>query len=165
MNNTEYIPDCLKRWETPQYYMGAEWPEWYVFLVQHRDSNALERANFAAGLRAVGGESDTVYVIRASHWAVGWVEWIGIHESNTEALRVANDIARGLLDYPVVCDETFSEYEEDEALETWQYSYDVAERIQYIRDHRNQFEFHDYASLRACIRGEYFGGYASELIG
>lgn len=35
-------------------------------------------------LRELGGESETVRVVRESHWAVGWVEWIAIHESDIE---------------------------------------------------------------------------------
>jgi hypothetical protein len=55
----------LTRWKTPDSYFGAEWPEYYVFLSQHRDSDALTRSNFICGLEAIGGgASETVHVVR-----------------------------------------------------------------------------------------------------
>ena len=41
-------------------------------------------------LEALRGESETVIVVRESHWAVGWVEWIKIHELDTTALAIAD---------------------------------------------------------------------------
>ena len=29
---------AIKRWERPSDYMGADWPEYFVFLGQHRDT-------------------------------------------------------------------------------------------------------------------------------
>lgn len=154
----------LKLWSRPSNYAGEVWPAYYVFLGQHRDSGALDRANFDAGLKAIGGESETVIVVRESHWAVGWVEWIAIHQDDEKALGEASDIVAGLEDYPVVNEELLSEYEQTEADETWKGCYCPSERIEYIRAHRSQFEFHDFADLLGCVRGKYFAGYASELI-
>lgn len=160
----------LQRWTLPRYYMGAEWPEYYAFLGRSRDSDALERANFDAGLQAIGGEQTSdddvplVRIVRENHWAVGWVEWIGIHESATDALAKAAEVADKLDSYPVVDEELLSEYETEEANETWRNCYDVKERVAYIRNHRSQFEFHDFKDMLGCVRGEYFAGYASELI-
>jgi hypothetical protein len=39
----------LTRWNRPDHYMGAEWPEYFVFLGQNRDSDALTRSNFRTG--------------------------------------------------------------------------------------------------------------------
>lgn len=115
----KYQPTQLQRWTLPSSYAGAQWPEWFVFLGQNRDSNALTRSNFTCGLKRVGGETETVRVIRESHWAVGWVEWIGIHESDAEALAKADALARKLDGYPVVNEDHWSELEFDEALEFW----------------------------------------------
>lgn len=173
-----YTPENLKPWRLPDCYMGAQWPDYYSFLGQSRDSKPLERANFDAGLKALGGElSDPerndpeddgaalrlVAIIRESHWAVGWVEWIAIHKSAIDKLKIADRIKGKLEDYPVIDDELFSEYEEKEAAETWQ-CYSVKGRIEYIREHRSQFEFQSFADLLGSVRGNYFGGYASELI-
>ena len=43
-------------------------------------------------LTALGGETDTVIVVRETHWAVGWVEWIAIHQDDEKALKIADDI-------------------------------------------------------------------------
>lgn len=114
-----YEPEHLKRWTLPDSYFGAEWPDWYVFLGQHRDSDLLTRVNFDEGLKLIGGESETVQVIRESHWAVGWVEWIGIHESDAKALQQADEIAAALADYPVVDEEAWSQREWDETHDWW----------------------------------------------
>jgi hypothetical protein len=58
----------------------------------------------------------------------------------------------------------FSEVEQEEANETWRNCYDVSERVKYIREHRSQFEFHDLGDMLGCVRGNYFAGYASELL-
>ena len=120
----------IKRWKRPQYYIGADWPEYYVFLGQHRDSGSVTRSNFIAGLNAIGGESETVLIIRENHFAVGWVEWIAIHESDTKALTEADEILGALEDYPVVSEEHLSELEFNEACKYWEQC-SIKERIHY----------------------------------
>lgn len=159
----------LTKWTHPKCYIGAEWPDYYSFLGRSRDSDALERANFDAGLKAIGGEKEyegqpLVKVVRESHWAVGWVEWIAIHESATEALRIADDIKTKLEDYPIVDEFLYSEYETEEAEEVWRECFRPKERLEYIRKHRSQFEFRNLQDLIGCVRGVYFSGYASELL-
>lgn len=126
-------PENLARWTLPDSYAGAEWPDYYVFLGQHRDSDSLSRSNFTRGLEIIGGESDTVRVVREGHWAVGWVEWIAIHESDAAALREADEIAAALADYPVVDEMHWSELEYDEACDFWS-RMSVHERMEYCRD-------------------------------
>lgn len=162
-----FEPKNLKRWTMPQHYFGAVWPAFYSSSVgQSRDSDALERSNFACMLKALGGEDseETVIVVRERHWAVGWVEWIAIHQDNERALQIADDIAERLKDYPVISEDDWSEREQEDANETWKNCYSPKERIAYIRDHRSQFDFHDFADMLGCIRGNYFAGYASELL-
>ena len=115
-----FTPESLKRWTLPDSYAGAQWPEYFVFLGQHRDSDTVDRSNFISGLAAIGGESETVLVVRESHWAVGWVEWIAIHQDDEQALRKADEIAGHLTDYPVVSDDHLSQLEWDEACEYWE---------------------------------------------
>ena len=70
-------PKHLERWSMPPSYFGASWADYYSAGVgQSRDSDCLEQSNFALMLEALRGESETVIVVRESHWAVGWVEWI-----------------------------------------------------------------------------------------
>lgn len=122
--------DHLKRWTRPNCYMGAEWPEYFVFLGQHRDSDSLTRSNFICALGELGGESETVHIVRESHWAVGWVEWIAIHESNRDALITAARIAKRLESYPVVNEDHWGELEWTEACDYWE-KMSVRDRAEY----------------------------------
>lgn len=160
-----YEPKNLKLWTMPDCYFGEVWPAYYsAGLGQSRDSDALERSNFVCMLQALGGESETVIVVRESHWAVGWVEWIAIHQDDAKALELADEVQDQLESYPVVNEDHWSQLEDEEAQEVWANCYSPEERLAYIRKHRNQFEFHDYSDLLGCVRGKYFAGYASELL-
>jgi hypothetical protein len=120
----------LQLWKRPDNYGGADWPNHYVFLGQHRDSDSVGRSNFISGLKAIGGETDTVLVVREGHWAVGWVEWIAIHKSDAKALKTANEIADALEDYPVVNETHLSELDWEEACDYWE-RMSVRERAEY----------------------------------
>jgi hypothetical protein len=113
-------PKHLYKWSRPDSYFGAEWLDYYVFLGQNRDSDSLSRSNFTCGLAAIGGESDTIQIVRESHWAVGWVEWIAIHKSDITALMAADEIADKLHGYPVVSEDHWSELEWTEAMDYWE---------------------------------------------
>ncbi len=164
-----FEPKNLKRWTMPSHYFGANWPNHYSAGVgQSRDSDCLEQSNFATMVQLLGGESDVVTIVRESHWAVGWVEWIALEADGTpesdKALEIADQAKARIEDYPVLDESDFSEREQAAADETWKNCYDEKERIKYIRQHRSQFEFHDMADLFGCVRGKYFAGYASELL-
>lgn len=122
----------LSKWTRPDSYYGAEWPEYFVFLEQNRDSDSLSRSNFMCALDAIGGESDTVTVVRERHWAVGWIEWIAIHESDLTAVDKAQAILDALDDYPVVNEDHWSELEWNEASEYWE-RMSVRERAEYCK--------------------------------
>jgi hypothetical protein len=136
----------LKKWQMPLHYFGASWPDYY--------SSGVGRSR----------DSDPYQIVRESHWAVGWIEWIAIHESASEALAIADKLKGGLEDYPVIDEELFSQYETDEANTVWRDCYNARERIEYIRKHQSQFDFRDFKDLIGCIRGRYFAGYAGELL-
>lgn len=127
-----FTPEHIKRWALPDSYAGPVWPDYYVACGQHRDSDSLTRSNFTCILKALGGESETVIVIRERHWAVGWVEWIGIHEGDSKALQIADDITERLDDYPVVNEDHWSNLEYEEACDFWE-SLNVAERLHYCQ--------------------------------
>ena len=154
----------LKLWTRPDHYAGATWPDHYVFLSRTRDSDDLTESNFAIGLEQLGGETATVRIVRESHWAVGWIEWIAIHKSDSVAIEKAQAMINDLNDYPILDDDDHSQREIESANQVWKGCYDVSERIEYIREHRDQFEFHDLPDMINCIRGNYFAGYASELL-
>ncbi len=127
-----YQPENLQLWKLPEYYFGESWPDYYVFLSQHRDSDSLTRSNFDCALRDLGGESDTVIIVREGHWAVGWIEWIAIHESDDKALQIADGIVAALSDYPVLDESHWSELEWTEASEYWE-RISVSERLYYCQ--------------------------------
>jgi hypothetical protein len=128
-----------------------------------RDADALQRSNFRVVLADLGGESDNVEVHRFGHWANGWFEIILVRPETKEA-ESAEQWECALSDYPVACDSDFSELEQEDADETWANCYSPAQRIEYIRDHREEFEFRGFADMLACVRGRFFGGYASSLL-
>lgn len=124
---TNYHP---KPWTLPRNYSGGSWPEWFVFLSQNRDSDALERSNFTCALAAVqrasstvGGHEDDQEIapqpVRENHFAVGWVEWIAIHSADAGALAEAERLADKLDGYPVVNEDHLSTLEHNEAMEYW----------------------------------------------
>ena len=86
---------------------------------QSRDSDCLEQSNFAVMLAALGGETEKVVVVRESHWAVGWVEWIAIHEADTAALKIADGQCERLTNYPILDEDDFGEREFEAQCETW----------------------------------------------
>ena len=93
---------------------------WLVVPVsQTRDSGPLDRSNFAAALAGLGDEGPTVEVHRFGHWACGWFEIIIIDPLDTTALKIAEDIERALMDYPVLDDEDYSNTQHAEYLESW----------------------------------------------
>jgi len=151
---------AIERWVLPESYGGAHWPDYFVFLGQHRDSDALARSNFEQGLAALGGESDTVLVISERHWAVGWVEWIAIHESDITALIEADAMLCALSDYPVLSDDHFGELEYNEISERWT-GMSVRDRMELCAEHglsifaarRDYLPQDDSGSLQESLRG------------
>lgn len=114
----KYIPTTLKKYEAPDNYAGEHYFDYYTTLGQCRDSDCLTRANFSALLEKLGGESKTVIVARSSHWAVGWVESIYIHESDSKALKLADELMKKYEGYPVIDEDTLCEVEDEEIKST-----------------------------------------------
>jgi hypothetical protein len=155
-----YKPKNLERWRLPKDYAGASWPEYYSSGVgQSRDSDCGEASNFDAMLKLLGGESDTVVVVRERHWAVGWVEWIAIYHLDSKALQVADEAMARLEDYPLLDDEDHSEREWQECERVWSDCFNERERIRYLRDNRCTSGFRD---LRRAVQGD-FGAACSLL--
>ncbi len=131
-----YSPEHLNRWEMPSNYFGDTWEEYYGAGVGvHRDSDCLERSNFDSVVKALDIDNrDDVHIVRANHWAVGWVEWIAIHETETECLKIADEIVEGLSDYPVIDETLFCEYEYEEASEIWKNCMSTKERVELCQE-------------------------------
>lgn len=133
---------------------------WLVVPVsESRDSGALERSNFRTAQKSLPNAERHEF----GHWACGWFA-ILLVEPDTADAKAAEEIECALADYPVLCDEDFSELEEEDARETWANCYTDASRLEYIRENRSQFEFRNLADMIACVRGKYFAGDASDLL-
>jgi hypothetical protein len=162
--------------------MGAQWDDYYVLAGQSRDSSALEESNFrsfraalekkakelgvvAITIPDIDNELEPVVVERSSHWAVGWVETLLVHKDSPVVLLEWCDTQLERLDgYPVFDESDYSELETEQAATVWRDCYRVADRLKYIREHRSQFEFRGLGDMLGCVRGNYFAGYASELL-
>lgn len=159
-------------------HSSAYWGErghWLVVMTKHRDADCLSRSNFRCALQLLGGNgnegakgsqeiNDNLAIEEASHWAVGWLQYLIINPEAKELVAKAERMLEKLEDYPVLSDADFSNLETEEANEVWQNCYRVKGRLQYIRAHRDQFEFRDLRDMLANVRGKYFSGYASELL-
>ena len=135
-----------------------------VLLGRNRDSDPLDESNFSVALDMLGGESESVQVHSFGHWACGWLEIILIYPRDKRAASIAGEIAESLSNYPILDEFDYSERELEAAEQIWRNCYSVEDRKEYIREHREQFEFRGLAEIKECLRGECFRGYASELI-
>jgi hypothetical protein len=109
-------------------YRGEDYGLFVVSVGQNRDSDILQKANFAAALDMFGGESDTVQVERIGHWGCGWFEIIVIDPRDQKALETAYSIKNSLEDYPVLDDSIYSEFEIEYQNETFKYHQDGFEK-------------------------------------
>lgn len=151
----------LPRYERPAHFAdfsGMDRTLYFVAAGQHRDSDTLTRSNFRTMLARLGGESETVIVIRDSHWAVGWVESIYIHESDTRACETANAIREKLEDYPVVSEDDWSELQYEDASRHWA-EISVRERLRYCQDH----DISPFAARRGELPEDPRGGLVESL--
>lgn len=138
--------------------------DWLVFPHSRtRDSGCLAESNFHVALKSLGGKSETVEVHRFGHWGPGWFEIILIDPKDEARVKDANEMIGALANYPVLDDEDHSRREQEAADLAWKNCYGDKERIEYIRDHRSQFEFRSFSDMLACVRGKFFAGYASEM--
>lgn len=136
-----YTPLHLKRWTLPQSYFGAHWDGYYSAIGHHRDSDTVTESNWQVTCAAIPetGEYDPddptsgVIIVRENHWAVGWVEWLAIHETCEAALRQADKFAQEIDDYPILDESHFSDLEYAQAAEYWR-TMRITERIDYLRE-------------------------------
>lgn len=130
------LPDYPCRWTMPDSYFGETWPDYFRSgFGQHRDSDALTRSNFIVALKELGGETETVFIVRESHWAVGWIEWIAIHADDAKALETATRLNAKVADHPALSEDHWSELEWNEARDYWE-RMSVKERVDMIRSSR-----------------------------
>lgn len=146
-DNTELR--TIRPWRRSSDWVGKSWYGWFVGLGQNRDSDALTRSNFEVFLKALRElpeiyvddsendkdwvETNSVFVVRESHWACGWIEWVAIHPSNEAALKLADEMMCSLEDYPALSDDHWSELESEEINDYWERE-SLHDRIQICRE-------------------------------
>jgi len=89
-------------------YWG-ERTDWLIVYAVTRDSSTLERANFQAIERDLAGTRYTIE--RSGHWAVGWVDYLIIDPTDTEAVEIAERAQSRLEDYSILDESLWSEME------------------------------------------------------
>jgi hypothetical protein len=114
----DFKPNCLEPWERPDNYGGETYEDYYVVYSKSRDSDLLTQSNFDAILKE-HGDKEGVEVNRASHWGVGWVEFIMVRKDAPRGVIEAldNDICYLAEDYPVLDEDDFSSREFEETIE------------------------------------------------
>jgi hypothetical protein len=134
----------VKSWKHPDCYMGATWEGWSsAGFGQSRDSDALEASNFTTAYAQLEpfaelGDADdnaTVQIVREGHWAVGWVEWIAIHDSNVVAIEKAKELCERANGYPILDEDDFSRREDEQCEQVWRDCFSASERADYLRRH------------------------------
>lgn len=177
----------LDRWTRPRCYAGATWYNYfYSGFGRSRESSTTEESNFQVVIRELAilpewtpppdekqSPSDcpnlfpetpdklvSRYIVRESHFLVGWVEWIAIHETDDDALALCDRLIEKEENYPVLDSDHLSELESDLAYKIWK-GFSNKDRIDYMRTH--SFSFESFAEMLGCARGKDFYGDDSEL--
>lgn len=108
---------------------AAYWGErgdWLIAYTTTRDADCLARSNWECFVELLTGQSahtgakgssdltDCVAIEEASHWAVGWVQYLIIRPDAAEQIAEARAARADLENYPVLNDTHYSnlEYEE-----------------------------------------------------
>jgi len=110
----------LERWTYDREYSGTSYSEYFQVIGRARDSHHIDVSNFETALARLGGESETVIVARATHWAVGWVETVMVHESDSAALTVAQEICDDLDAYHALDEEDCVRRESEATAALWE---------------------------------------------
>lgn len=126
----------IKPWVRPTHYFGSSWNGWYVGLARTRDSGPLEQSNFQTVLAQlktlpevevdnnINGDTEPVpgvQVVRERHFLCGWIEWVAIHESNTKALELADQLMTQLESYTILDEEDYSRLEYNQKCDYWDF--------------------------------------------
>jgi len=126
-----YTPEHLERWSPvdPAFgsidnYTGADLSAFYLAPVSiSRDTaDSVSLSNWrtiTADLERLA-QSDQTGITRMGHWACGWYEIFLIHESDTAALKAADQWAADLEGYPVADESDLAELQQEEEEEAWE---------------------------------------------
>ncbi len=117
----------------------AYWGEregWLIAYTQHRDSNTLDKANFAAiqrELEAIDESGDDYAIESFSSSFYGYGDHLLVRPGS-ECANKAEEIVDKLENvYPILNDELYSELEAQATEELWQ-QFGLQERIDYLKE-------------------------------
>jgi len=134
-----YYDEVLPRWQHPTgfdsdaNFIGTK-PSGYVIASRTRDSSLLEESNFESILKDLGGESDSVDVIRHGHWACGWVKYLIVkRDAETKLLDRCVDIVRDLADYPVYDENEYRNRQYEAICSYWEAA-NLRERVELCQE-------------------------------
>ena len=124
-----HTPKHLTPYARPRDYAGATYEGTYEVYGMHRDSDSVVRSNWAV-LERDYGDAPGVFITRARHWAVGWVDTLRVDpkEASEDTLRALDDARARLEDYPVLDEDHLTMLEWDEACAYWE-SMSMSERV------------------------------------
>lgn len=137
-----YLTENNHRWERPSDYAGFSPDGDYLIAAVTRDSYLLDRVNYKVAKKLLddleeklpGREDDRVlsgflsqdiigtwsYDWRASHWAVGWCDYLMVSEdSPDEMIILAAEILYSKDSYPVLDEDVYSDAEFKEGHTAW----------------------------------------------
>lgn len=131
------------RWTKPDSYYGIQPTDCFVIATRNRESSVLEESNWKsfcklleeAGANIARDDVDgMVWDFRASHWAVGWVEYLMLNEGAPDHLLIlAAETLAALDDYPIISEDDYSTDQYEAVLQYWE-DCSLRERISYCKD-------------------------------
>lgn len=141
----EGLQITMPKWEHPDSYFGTEFPGWYILYSRCRDSHRIANCNYETIVTQLNadeswegdeppepGTEPSVISASFNHWAVGWLEFILVHEQSPK-LQQAQEIYDALSNYSILDEEALGEMELNDAEEAWSNA-DLKERIDWCKE-------------------------------
>ncbi len=113
--NRNHLMTRMPKWDGSN-YIGKRYDDYYILVGHSRDSEIRDESNYQSIKRCLENKNIHFIEICSNHWAVGWVEYIGIQEEDYEAIEEANEILERLEDYPIFDEEDYSQREYEETI-------------------------------------------------
>ena len=98
--------------ECDAWYHGSR-GDWLVVYAYTRDSSILDMSNVQKIKQIFGIENredeQNITIERASHWAVGWIDYIIINPENEEFVKLGEEIQEKLEAYSILDDDLYND--------------------------------------------------------
>lgn len=134
-------------WKTPESYGGFSPVGDYLVLAKNRDSELLSRVNWDVAVERLKAQAmdhgsyhnipadrPNAYTWQASHWAVGWVEYLMVRADAPDDVKTAaGEIVCSLADYAMLDESRYSDAEHEAVSNYWAQC-SIRERAGYLRD-------------------------------